>query len=444
MARKNNLTAIGIVNAITKATNAVAVTQLPFVDKSTFSDFGKQLAIAPDVYRNAWIDNLVDLCGLQIVLGKRMYESYFKSFYREDTLTENIALYMVDAIKAKAYDQEATTRMLENEPPRIGVQYVQSVLKRQYQVTDIEDLITPAFISEGSFMSFMDAVTTQLYSSMEDDNVTMIKTMLEQNIAEGNIRLVPIAKPDDQQELLAFMYNVKKIGADWDAERSREWNLAGFRTYSPNEDHYFLLNTDLDSLNQVYNLPWAFNKSYLEMKSEGTAVVMGSKALANGKVFAMMFDRDFFQMRNRVNHPRFTSFFNQGTLAQNRFLTCFTILSIAFFANACAFIDPEAVGISSATVATRDGSDNADLGTVKEMYISSITAASNKYADKFGKWSISGNTSANTVIDEDSGELFIDANEAGTESGGSYYVTVTWTSHLDSTVTATKAIKLNV
>ena len=444
MARKNSLSAIGIVNTITRATNATASVQLPFVDKSTFSDFGKQLAMAPPEVQNGWIDNLINLCGMQIILGKRMYESYFKRLYREQTLTENIALYMVDAIKAKAYDKEATTRILENEPPRVGVQYIQSVLKRQYQVTDIEDLLTSAFTSEGSFMSFMDAVTTQLYSSMEDDNVTMVKEMLNQNIAEGNIRLVPIAKPTSQAELLAFMYNVKKIGADWDAERSREWNLAGFRTFSPNADHYFLLNTDLDALNEVYNLPWAFNKSYLEMKSEGEAIVMGSGALSGGNVYALMFDRDFFQIRDRVNHPRFTSFFNPGTLSQNRFLTCFTVLSVAFFANACAFVAPSAVGIDSATVATRDGSNSADLGTVKEMYISSVTADTGKLADKFGKWSISGNTSDNTTIDEDSGELFIDANETGTLDDGNYYITVTWTSHLDGNVTATKAIKLNV
>ena len=128
MAKKASKSAIGIVNAITQATNAVASVQLPFVDKATFSNFGKQLAVAPDAYRNGWIDNLINLCGLQVILGKRMYESYFKKLYREATLTENIALYMVDAIKAKAYDPNATSRILENEPPRVGTQYIQSVL----------------------------------------------------------------------------------------------------------------------------------------------------------------------------------------------------------------------------------------------------------------------------------------------------------------------------
>lgn len=447
MARRNSLSAVGIVNTITKATNAVAVTQLPFVDKSTFSDFGKQLAVAPPEYQNGWLDNLINLCGLQIILGKRTYESYFKKFYREPTLTENIQLSMVDAIKAKAYDKEATSRILENEPPRVGVQYIQTVLKRQYQVTDIEDLLTSAFTTEGAFMSFIDATTTQLYSSLEDDSVQAIKEMLNANLAEGNIRLEPIAKPTNQATLLDYMVNVKKIGADWAAERSREWNLAGFRTFSPQEDHYFLLNTEMDALNETYNLPFAFNKQYLELRSEGEAVVMGSSALAGGNVYAMMFDRDFLQIRDRVNHPRFTSFFNPATLAQNRFLTCFTVMSIAFFANAVAFIAPSAVGISAMELKTRSGSTNANPGDVVEVYVDSVTATEGKYADKFGKFKLQegSTTSADTYIDEGSGELFLAKDETGVTMDGltGKYVRVYCFSHLNEEVHGELLIKIN-
>lgn len=432
MAKKASKSAIGIVNAITQATNAVAAVQLPFVDKATFSDFGKQLAVAPDVYRNGWIDNLINLCGLQIILGKRMYESYFKKLYREATLTENIALYMVDAIKAKAYDKNATTRILENEPPRVGTQYIQTVLKRQYQVTDIEDLLTSAFTSEGSFLSFMDAVTTQLYSSMEDDNVEMIKTLIKKNLEEGNIRLELCAKPEDKDGLLYFMQKVKTIGADWAVERSRKYNLAAFRTFSPKEDHYFLMNTEMDAMNEVYNLPFAFNQDYLKLKNEGEAIVMGSEGL--GAVYAMMFDRDFMQLRDRVNHPRFTSFFNPATLSQNRFLTCFTVLGLSFFSNAVAFIAGDNVGFSSGTLATRDGSTAANPGDTKEIYVSSITPESGKYFDKFGTYHVDSTfaTSADTKIDPETGVLTIGKDETGTEEDGmtGKYLSIYWTSHL--------------
>lgn len=437
MAKRASKSAIGIVNAITAATNQVAEAQLPFVDKSTFSNFGRQLAVAPDAYRNGWLDNLVNLCGLQIILGKRMYESYFKKLYREATLTENIALYMVDAIKAKAYDKEATSRILENEPPRVGVQYVQSVLKRQYQVTDIEDLLTSAFTNEGSFLSFMDAVTTQLYSSMEDDNVQMVKELINANIREGNIRLEGVTQPDTKDELLAFMRKVKTIGSDWSVERSRKYNLAGYRTFSPMGDHYFLMNTDMDALNEVYNLPFAFNKDYLELKSEGEAIVMGSEGL--GDVYSMMFDRDFFQIRDRVNHPRFTSFFNPATLSQNRFLTCFTVLSLAFFANAVAFVDPSKIASSvTATLASRDGSNAMNPGEEKEIYVAGIQTNGGLF-DKFGTYSVAGASTlaAGTSIDPDSGVLTIGEGEQNTA------VTVTWTSHLDPSVTATIQITIN-
>lgn len=445
MAKKASKSAIGIVNAITQATNAVAAVQLPFVDKATFSDFGKQLAVAPDAYRNGWIDNLINLCGLQIILGKRMYESYFKKLYREPTLTENIALYMVDAIKAKAYDKDATTRILENEPPRVGTQYIQSVLKRQYQVTDIEDFLTSAFTSEGSFLSFMDAVTTQLYSSMEDDNVEMVKELINANIREGNVRLETATKPDTKDQLLAFMRIVKKIGADWNVERSRKYNLAGFRTFSPAQDHYFLMNTDMDALNEVYNLPFAFNQDYLKLKSEGQAIVMGSEGL--GDVYAMMFDRDFFQIRDRVNHPRFTSFFNPATLSQNRFLTCFTVLALSFFSNAVAFVDPSKIaGSATITLATRDGSTSANPGEEKEIYVSQLQTNGGLF-DKFGRYQLHADTvtSSATKIDPDSGVLVIGDDETGVELDGltGKYIRVYMFSHLNEEIYGELLIKIN-
>ena len=432
MARQASKSAVGIVNAITEATNTVARAQLPFVTKETFSDFGKQLTVAPDEVRNAWIDNFYNLCGLQIIMGKRMYESYFKKLYREPTYTENIALFMVDAIKAKAYDKNATSRILENEPPRVGTQYIQSVLRRMYQCTDIEELLVAAFTSgEGGFMSLLEAETTQMYSSMEDDNVEMIKEMLTKNIEEGNIRIVPITKPDTKDELLAFMRKVKTIGGDWDAERSREWNLAGFRTYSPADDHYFLLNTDMNSLNEVYNLPWAFNQDYLSLKSEGKAIVMGSSGLADGNAYAMMFDRDFFQIRDKVGFPKYRSFVNDGTLAINRMIHIWTILGLSYFSNAAVFIDPSKVAEpTAATLATRDGSLAANPGEEKELYVSAITAASGKYADKFGEWHIlaASKTSAKTTIDKDSGVLTIGDDEEGVDGT----IVVTWKSHLST------------
>lgn len=441
MARKRSLSAVGVVNTITQASNQVAKTQLPFVTESTFSDFGKQLTYAPDETRNAWIDSYYNLCTLQAILGKRAYESYFKKLYKEPTVSENIQLSMVDQIKAKAYDKDATARILENEPPRIGVQYIASVLRRQYQLSENPDLLIASFLSEADFMNFTDATVTQMYSSMEDDNVTIIKEMLAQNFKEGNIRLEPIAAPNDEDDLKSFMRVVKRIGADWAAERSREYNLAGFRTFSPVDDHYFLVNTDLDALNQVYNLPWAFDKSYLEMKSEGDVITMGSSSLADGKIYSMLFDKDFMQIRDKVGFPKFTSFFNPGTLTQNRFLTVMSVLSVAFFANATAFIDPSNID-TAATVAldVRDGSDHADRNTVKEMYVKTVTLSDNsKLFDKFGTWSVSGATDVNTSIDEYSGELTIGATEAGTSGK----VTVTWTSHLNSNITATKEITIN-
>lgn len=197
------------------------------------------------------------------------------------------------------------------------------------------------------------------------------------------------------------------------------------------------MNTDMDALNEVYNLPFAFNKNYLEMKSEGEAIVMGSDGL--GDVYSMMFDRDFMQVRDKVGFPKFTSFYNDATLAMNRFLHAWTVLSVAYFANAIAFVDPSKIaGSATATLAARDGSLAMNPGEEKEIYVSAIQTNGGLF-DKFGTYSVAGASTlaAGTAIDPDSGVLTVGEGETNTS------LTVTWTSHLDESVTATATITIN-
>lgn len=451
MAKRKAVSGSGIVNTIVKAVNKVAEPQLPFVDKHSFKDFAKTLATAPDTVQNLFLESLANLGFLQKFVQMREYESYFRKLYGEDILQEQLVLYCVDRIKARSYDPEDVTRFLESHPPRVGSEIIQSVLRRQYQLSTLEDIISAIGQGESYFVTFYDAAVTAMWNSYEYDNLLTIKEMISEQIKEGNLRLFPLTKPTNQSTVLAMKVEVDTITADWASELDRGYNLAGFATHTPEDELIYLFNNRIMSLNSNYNLAWAYNEQFLDLKKDGRAISMKSDGLAGGNVYAAVFDRAAFEIHNRVGHPRVTGFFNPGTLENERILTCFTIFGMNLFANSVWFIDPSAIGFDAttpATLSTRDGSVNANLGEVKEVYVSAIKADTGKYADKFGKFSITGNTSDDTYIDPDSGELYIAKDEEGTEGtgadAGSYFITVTWTSHLDNTVTATLAIKLNV
>ena len=210
----------------------------------------------------------------------------------------------------------------------------------------------------------------------------------------------------------------------------------------------YLFNNRIAAINKNYNLAWAFNENYLDLQKEGKAITMASSALAGGNVYSAIFDRELFEIHNRVGHPKITSFYNPGTLEMERLLTCFTLYGMSLYHNSLWFIDPSAVGIDSATLDTRSGSKAANPGDIVEIYVDSVTATTGKYADKFGTFSLQPETvtSQDTYIDPDSGELFIGKDETGADVGAgdnNKYIRAYWYSHLDANVYAEILIKIN-
>ena len=102
-----NLNAVNIVNVLNAQVNKMYPTSLPAVNSSNFSNMANQLRSAQPVVQNAWLDNLVNLVGMQIVKNKRAYESYFRKLHLGETATENIQLQMMDLIQAKAFNPNA-------------------------------------------------------------------------------------------------------------------------------------------------------------------------------------------------------------------------------------------------------------------------------------------------------------------------------------------------
>lgn len=447
MAKRKAVTGSGIINTIVAAVNKVAEPQLPFVNKETFGDFAHQLAQAPDTVQNLFMTDLVNLGWYQRFKAMRQYEGMFRRLYGEDILEDQMVVYATDTLKARAYDPDDAQRFLESHPLRVGQQFIQSSLKRQYQFSTIEDVITAIGQGEGYFLSFYNNAVTAMWNSFEHDNNVAIKEMINQQAKEGNLRLVPVAVPTNQASVLAMKVEVDTISSDWESDLTREYNVAGYNTHTPNDELFYLFNNRINALNENYNLAWAFNEQYLDLKKDGRAIVMDSKALADGAIYAAVFDRTAFEIHNRVGHPRVTAFFNPATLEDERILTCFTLFGMNLFANSAWFIDPNKVGIEAMTLATRSGSTNANPGDVVEIYVDSITATSGKYADKFGKFQLHDVTvtDPNTYIDPDSGELYLGANETGVELDGleGKYVRAYCFSHLDENVYGEILIKIN-
>lgn len=443
-----NLTALNIVNVLNQQVNKVYPTSLPAVNKRNFSDMADQLRTAPAVVQNAWLDSLINLVGMQIVKNKRAFESYFRKLHVGTTTTEDIQLQMMDLIKAKAFNPNADADdFFADEKPEVGVQYVTSTVKNVFPVSINDEVLYAAFLSEEAFMNFIySTVDNVLYSSLELSDTLTVKELVSQNILEGNIYLVPMAKVTDQATALAFTAQLKAIANDMAVEPSAKYNFAGFMTHTPKDEGVIISDVDTQAVTETYSLAWAFNKDYLALEQGGQAITMANDSFADGAVFALYADRYAFEIRDKVGFPKTVSQYFGNTLTLKRWLHYQAIYAISYFNNAAAFADISKIDSSaSATIALRSGATALNKGAKDQVFVSALTITDGKIFDKFGTYTVTGATSDATVIDARSGKIEIGKDETGSavEDLTGNYVTVTFTSHLDNSVTATLNIKIN-
>lgn len=441
-----NLNAVNVVNVINQEVNKIYATSLPAVTAKTFSNMAAQLRQAPQNVQNSWHESLVNLVGMQLVKNKRAFESYFRKLHQGEIATFDIQLQMMDLINARSYSPDADADdFFEDDKADIATQYANSVAKLKFPVSINEENLFGAFLTQDAFMNYMGTIETQLYSSLEMADVTLVKQLISENIAEGNIYLIPVSKVVDQATALSFTAKLKAIAADMAVEMSPKYNLSGYNTWTPKDEGVIISDTDTQAVTETYSLAWAFNKEYLALEQGGQAITMANDSIADGAVFALYADRYAFEIRNIIGFPKTASQYFGNTLTLKRWLHYWALYTISYFNNIVGFADSTKVDDAAvATLGLRSGSTAMNKGASDQVYVSALTVTSGKIFDKFGDYTISGATSDATVIDAKSGKITFGKDETGTVAEDtSYYVTVTWTSHLDSNITATLAIKVN-
>ena len=431
-----NLTAINIVNVLNKQVNKIYNTSLPAVDKASFSNFADQLRMAPDIVRNGWCEGLINLVGMQLVKNRRAYTSYFRKLRGEETTGTDIQLIMTNLLSVRSYTPDADADdFFADEKADTRAQYVQTNYKGKIPLSVNEDTLYQAFLTEEKFMSYVDSLVLTMYNTLEMADVNAVKELVRRNLAEGNIRIETAEKPTNQAEALALTNRIKAAAGDMAVEMAPGYNLSGCDTFTPAEDGIIFTDTETRAVLETYALPWAFHEDYLSLEKDGQGIV--TKAGAFGAVHTLYADRLAFEIHPVIGFPKMTEFYNGSTLTLKRWLHYWAVYAMSFFNNCIAWAPAADIGITSATLKTMDGSLAANRGGTVINQVASIVVPENKVGDKFGTWTVAGAVSPDTIIDEVSGKLIISKDETAKT------LTVTWTSHIDDSVTAQQTITIN-
>lgn len=439
---KTNYDYVAIVNAVNAQTGGMYGYDFPIVESGTFKAMAAALMDAPTQIQNAYIDNMRNLmCNLFI---KKVYTSSnpFRKLYRDPTPMsadgdQYVTEVAIDQFVPLAYDMTSNPEtFFKSAPPKVRVQFLCNCLRKKYVVTVNMQILLPALESEQQFASFFNSCMERLYNDMEEDDKEEIMAAIDGVIEGGNIRLVPMTRPVDSPTALEFSKNLDVISRDLSFRRRRDYNVQHLSTKTSSEDCVLIISGDVTAVQNNYNLAWAFNRSYLSLFDAGQMIVTDSQGLADNRVFGIYTDIDWFRIHPAKGFPILKSWENGENLEEKRWLHNWKMVNFSYASNALAFVEPKDIGVDSVTLHLKDekAAKECAKGKFLVLGLAEVRPEDGKLADCFVKYTISGNQSANTKIDKDTGTLYIAEDETTDK------ITIRGTSHLDNSKFGTMEI----
>lgn len=424
---------VKIVNAINAKLGGLYDYEFPIVTAKNFKAMAAAFVDMPTMIKNAYIDELRNvMCNVAV---KKVYRATnpFRKLYREDTLmTADGAQYIeevaIDQFIPLAYEIDGNPeKFFKSAPPRVKVQYLCNCLRKKYIVTLNSFILEPAFQSIESFDSFWNKALDRLYADMEEDDKEEIMAALDGVIEGGNMRIVPATRPVDSPTALEFSKMLDVISRDLSFRRRRDYNVQHLSTKTSEEDAIMLIAGDVIAVSNNYNLAWAFQRGYVDLFSKGQIIPTDSDGFADNRVFMIYTDTDFFRIHMAKGFPLLKKWENGDNLEEKYWLHNWKMVNFSYSSNALCFVEPKDIGVESVEILDRDGNKASTVGKGKWLMLGlpKVTPTDGKLADCFVKYTISGNTSNKTRIDQD-GTLWVAPDETATT------ITITGTSHLDS------------
>lgn len=430
---KTNYDYVAIVNAINSQMGGLYAYEFPIVDSSNFKAMAAAFINMPQMIKNAYIDTLRNvMCNVAI---KKVYRASnpFRRLYREDAvLTGDGDQYIeeaaIDQFIPLAYEITGNPeKFFKSAPPKVKVQYLCNVLRKKYEITLNSFILEPAFQSLAAFDSFWTKTMDRLYADMEEDDKEEIMAALDGVIEGGNMRIVPATRPVDSPTALEFSKMLDVISRDLSFRRRRDYNVQHISTKTAEEDAVMIVAGDVIAVQNNYNLAWAFNRQYLDLFNKGQIIPVDSEGFADNRVFMIYTDEDFFRIHMVKGFPILKAWENGDNLEEKRWLHNWKMVNFSYASNALCFVEPDNIGVQSVEILDYNGNKASAVGVGKflQLALPKVTPVDGKLADCFVTYTIAGQKSANTRIDQD-GTLWIASDETADT------ITITGTSHLDT------------
>lgn len=399
-------------------------------------------------YQNAFVNALVNRIAMTIVTSKMWNNPWavFKRGYME--FGETVEEIFVNLAKPHSYNPvTAQSELFKREIPDVRAAFHTMNFQKFYKSTIQKDQLRQAFLSWQGINDLIAYVVNSLYTGQNYDEYCVMKYMVARSVLNGDVsyKAVPsvFSTADD------IVYGARAISTDFTFLKTN-YNRAGVYNSTLRENQYIIISADMEALVDVGVLARAFNMEYADFL--GHVIIVDSFAqhdtarlaelfandstytpfnsgdiTALGNIAAVIVDLGWWMVFD--NFTENSQLYNNEGLYWQYWLHAWKTFSISPYANACAIVS--SVGsITSVTVSPSTATMSANASATFTAAVVKSGLVSDAVV-----WSISGETSAETHIEPDSGILYLGANETGTANAGNTAneIIVTATSVADAT-----------
>lgn len=423
-----NATSVGILNAIRNGASKDYYAGVPLADQTTESlKMVGQAIMGFQPRANEFIDSLVNRIGLVMITSK-LYDNPW-NFFKKGLLefgetTEEIFVNIARPFQFNP--QVAETEWMRREFPDVRTAFHSMNYQKYYKVTISNDQLRQAFLSWNGITDLISRIIDTLYTSANYDEFLMMKYTIARMALDGKIAVTTIPAPDASTSR-GIVSKMKAISNDFTFMKNK-YNMAGVMNYSNKDDQYFIKTAQFDALVDVEVLALSFNEDRARFAGRNVLVDSFSDVDLNrlaellkddpdyvpftndemqllSNIQAINLDRNWFMIFD--NFYGFTEQYNYQGLYWNYAYHSWKTFSVSPFANAMMF----ATGTNTVTsVTVSPATATVNRGATLAL---SATVEGTGFVNKTVTWTVTGGTSANTVISP-AGKLYVGADETAT------------------------------
>lgn len=442
---------VDILNAIRNSATANYRDYVPAAlpNQDSIREIGAVIMQFPAL-QNEFLSALINRIG-RVMITSKMYSNPWNIF-KQGVLEfgETIEEIFVNIAKPFEYDPAvAESRVFAREIPDVRAAFHVLNYQKFYKATIQNEQLRQAFLSWQGITDLIAKIVDAMYTGANYDEFQTMKYLLARHILNGELYAMQVPTVSEAN-MKSIVSTVKGVSNNLEFMSSK-YNLAGVANYTMKENQFIIVNSEFDATMDVEVLASAFNMDKADFMGHRVLIdsfgnldtdrldllfanddnytpLTTAEIAALDAVPAVLVDAQWFMIFDNLYN--FTEQYNGEGLYWNYWYHVWKTFSVSPFANAVVFV-PGAPSITSVSVSPATATVSAG-----QTVLLSATVVTSNFASKAVDWSISPETEGVTI--DPLGTLSIGPDVAsGTE------LTVTATSHYDSTKSATATITVS-